>query len=92
MITVDYDGEYKGNVYRLYGDGWYCCESKSDRYRWMKPCVYVQTKLYDIADARGYSIHAKPKIEQAKKEKIKKNKDENAKAQKVSSKTFISLF
>ena len=92
MITVNYDGEYKGNVYRLYGDGWYCCESKSNRYRWLKPCINIQSKLNDIAKSRGYSLDRKPKIEQVAKEKTKKSKTKSTKVQNTNSKTFISLF
>ena len=91
MIRIRYDGVYKGNIYTLYGDGWCCTDSKSSRYRWLKPCVMVQRKLDAIATSQGYCINPKPVIKEEEKKKPVSNKT-SKKATKVTSKTFISLF
>ncbi len=90
MVKVRYDGVYKGNIYTLYGDGWCCTESKSNRYRYLKPCIMVQRKLDKIAISQGFCIDMKPfKKEEEDKPVSKKSK---SKVSKVTSKTFVSLF
>lgn len=94
MIDIRLDDEYKGNIYRLYGDGWYCVFSKSNRYTWLKPCMEMQAKLTNRAILQGFCVNPKPKAVQEEKEKKKRvAKQKSTKTvSKTVSKSFVSLF
>ena len=88
MVTIRYDGEYKGNEYTFDKKNgfWYCSKSDNWRHRYMKAYVLLGCKLTEIAIAEGYGWDQVTKerpvvVQKAKKERKSKTP-----------KSFIPLF
>lgn len=87
-VTIQYDGEYKGNEYtfdRISGH-WHCSKSRNWRMRYLRAYIILECKLRDIAIARGVDPVLLTKYKEPVVEKPKKKKSVST------PKNFISLF
>ena len=55
-VTIQYDGEYKGNEYTFDRKNgfWYCSKSDNWRMRYIKAYIILGAKLTEIAISQGY--------------------------------------